>query len=546
MRKELTRTTTVRPSQTKALEPLEHRRLLAFSALIDFQPPGVPTQAGYKADTGATFGDRGNGLTYGWNAANNNGIDRNGKKSPNQAYDTFNQTQKNGNFSWEIALPNGTYDVRPVAGDATSTDAFYHFLAEGQPIISGRPSTSQLWIGGNKPINVTDGRLTITNGPSAVNNKIAFIEVRKAAPTRPSGLAASAVSSSSIQLTWTDNAINEDGFIVERSLNGYTFQPVATVGANVTTFTDSGLAPDTRYTYQVKAFNDVGQSQASNVASATSLSNPALVPAAPSNLAVASATNYVATLTWTDNSNNEDKFLIQVPAYTGAGWTTYKEIPANSTSTTVYLHSATINQFRVVARNSAGGSSNPSNTVSIATKPEAPIYPGAQAVSSTAIDIFWDSLDSGQFHVEKLIDGQWVRLASDLANLTYRDTGLTPGTTYFYRIIAVGTNEAGDSDPTEVVSATTAPAAVTGLSVTNTTSSSVSLQWNDVTGEAGYSIERSLDDINWTTVTFLYPDSTTYTATGLASGQTYFFRVTGFAYGPIMGDRSDPVSATTR
>src|SRR5215208_6248969 len=213
------------------MESLEERRLLAFSALIDFQPPSVHTQSGYKADTGAVFGDRGNGLTYGWNATNNNGVDRNSKKSPNQAYDTFLHMQKNGNFTWEIEVPNGTYDVCPIAGDPADTNAFYHILAEGQTIISGRPSNAQLWVGGNSPINVTDGRLTISNGASAVNNKIVLIEIRKAAPTAPSNLTAVATSSNSIQLNWTDRAINEDNYVVERSLGSNLWQKIATLPA---------------------------------------------------------------------------------------------------------------------------------------------------------------------------------------------------------------------------------------------------------------------------------------------------------------------------
>src|SRR5688572_8728408 len=151
------------------LERLEDRRLLAFTALIDFQPSSVPTQSGYQKDTGAAFGSRGNGLTYGWNATNNNGVDRNSKKSFNQAYDTFIHMQKGGTFTWELAVPNGSYDVRIIAGDPVLTSGdFYHILAEGQNAINGRPSTAQLFIGSNQAITVTDGRLTISNGPNAV------------------------------------------------------------------------------------------------------------------------------------------------------------------------------------------------------------------------------------------------------------------------------------------------------------------------------------------------------------------------------------------
>src|SRR5688572_15785950 len=90
MQAHMSRTVRASTRRTTSLcERLEDRRLLAFTALIDFQPPNVPTQSGYQKDTGAVFGSRGNGLTYGWNATNNNGIDRNSKKSSNQAFDTF-------------------------------------------------------------------------------------------------------------------------------------------------------------------------------------------------------------------------------------------------------------------------------------------------------------------------------------------------------------------------------------------------------------------------------------------------------------------------
>jgi fibronectin type 3 domain-containing protein len=368
-------------------------------------------------------------------------------------------------------------------------------------------------------------------------------KVRKTVPTSPSNLTATALSASSIQLNWKDNATNEDRMIVEQYVaSSNAWQIVATLAANSTSFLNTGLTAGTKYTYQIRAANDVGSSQPSNAASATTPSVPALAPAAPTNLTF-SGSFFIATLNWTDNSNNEEKFVIQTIGYSG-GFETVKEVLANSTSTSVYLHSASTNSFRVIARNSAGGNSDPSNVVDIVTKPEAPIYPNAQSVSTTAIDLSWDSLDSCTFHVEKLIDGAWVRIVSDLANLTYRDTGLTPGTSYSYRIIAAAVNSAGESDPSDVVTAKTAPMAVSGLQVTRTTASSVSLAWNDLASEDYYSIESSTDGVHWTS-TLVYADTTSYTVTGLMSGQTYFLRISGLVYGGAKGEAGETVSAKT-
>ena len=59
-------------------------------------------------------------------------------------------------------------------------------------------------------------------------------------------------------LAWLDNANNETGFTIERSAGG-AFVQVAQVGANVTTYLDSGLAANTAYDYRVAAFNGAGR-----------------------------------------------------------------------------------------------------------------------------------------------------------------------------------------------------------------------------------------------------------------------------------------------
>ncbi|MFM2207641.1 MAG: hypothetical protein RL213_1616 [Bacteroidota bacterium] len=90
--------------------------------------------------------------------------------------------------------------------------------------------------------------------------------------TAPTNLAATAPSSTSIQLAWTDNSSNETGFNIERSPDGMHFSPLASVGANVVTYSDNTLSASTTYYYRVNAFNAGGNSTFSNVASATTQS----------------------------------------------------------------------------------------------------------------------------------------------------------------------------------------------------------------------------------------------------------------------------------
>jgi subtilisin family serine protease len=90
-------------------------------------------------------------------------------------------------------------------------------------------------------------------------------------PADPSGLTANGVSRTQVNLAWTDNSANEDGFKIERCTNaGCTnFAQVATVGANVRTFSNTGLVRRTTYRFRVRAFNASGNSGYSNIADGT-------------------------------------------------------------------------------------------------------------------------------------------------------------------------------------------------------------------------------------------------------------------------------------
>lgn len=150
---------------------------ISFIRRINFQPDGSnPVPDYYRVDTGAPYGLRSNGLTYGWSADNRDGRDRN--VLSDQRYDTFHHLQKNGaNYSWEIALPNGQYTVRVVTGDASYFDSVFKVNVEGMLTVNATPTSSNRFGEGTKTVNVTDGRLTISNASGAVNNKIAFIEI---------------------------------------------------------------------------------------------------------------------------------------------------------------------------------------------------------------------------------------------------------------------------------------------------------------------------------------------------------------------------------
>jgi hypothetical protein len=79
-------------------------------------------------------------------------------------------------------------------------------------------------------------------------------------PSAPTGLTATPVSATRVDLRWTDTSSNESGFRVERCTGAKcsAFTQVATVAAGGTSWSDTGTSAATSYRYRVQAFNATG------------------------------------------------------------------------------------------------------------------------------------------------------------------------------------------------------------------------------------------------------------------------------------------------
>src|SRR5438132_888633 len=184
-------------------------------------------------------------------------------------------------------------------------------------------------------------------------------------PPAPSSLTASPMSSSQINLAWKDNSNNETGFKIQRSTDGITFTRIAAVGANTKSYVDTGLNPQTKYWYRVRAYNQRGNSGFSNTAIATTPPRP---PSAPTALTATAISQTRINLAWRDNSRNETGFYI-LRSIDGTSFSRIAAVGANVTSyTNMALAAAKKYYYRVRAYNS-GGSSLPSNTASATTLP---------------------------------------------------------------------------------------------------------------------------------------------------------------------------------
>src|SRR6185437_7989509 len=84
----------------------------------------------------------------------------------------------------------------------------------------------------------------------------------------PTGLSAASANGTDVNLSWTDNSSNEDGFLIERGTDGINFSQIDTVGSNVTTYTDPGLTSGTYY-YRVRGNKGSNTSSYTNTANIT-------------------------------------------------------------------------------------------------------------------------------------------------------------------------------------------------------------------------------------------------------------------------------------
>ena len=429
----------------------------------------------------------------------------------------------------------------------------------------------------------------------------------------PGGLNASALGSGSIGLAWSDNSADETGFRLERSLDGSNWSLRANLGANVTGYTDTGLASNTTYLYRVRAFNATETSGWSNVASATT--DP-LPPAAPSNLGATAMSESRIDLAWQDNANNESGYRVD-RSTNQVNWTTIANLGANATTySNTGLSAATTYYYRVSANNSAGSSAYASAQ---ATTDEPPPYvdyvsqsgqSNAGTVSGThtathsdngqaqqitevqsggrkqdrhsLLEYVWTfnigsgasvsltanawsggSSDGDMFAFAWSTNGstwntaftvsstsssnvQMATLPASTSGTVYvrvRDTNRARGAQALDRVyvdhlyIRVNNGGASGGNP---------PAAPSSLNASAASASSIALSWSDNSSdETGFNVERSSNGgASWQQVASPAAGQTSWSDSGLQPNSTYLYRVRAFNASGASG-WSNTASATT-
>jgi fibronectin type 3 domain-containing protein len=348
-------------------------------------------------------------------------------------------------------------------------------------------------------------------------------------PGVPTNLAGTAASVSQINLTWTASTGSPTGYYVYR--NG------AKVGSPSTnSYSDTGLAAATQYSYYVAAYNSYGTSGDSSTVYVTTQT-----PAAPTNLQGTPVSSSQINLTWNASSGATGYQVFRNGTQVGTPSTnSYSDTGLAASTQYSYYVTATAN----------GAASGDSSTIYVTTlaagsAPPVPTNLVATAASSSQINLTWNS-SSGATGYQVFRLG--VQVGTPSTN-SYSDTGLSNSTEYSYWVTA--TSSGGTSAPSAMAYMTTnnsgsAPPAPTNLAGTAASSTSVVLTWTPQTDAAGvtsYNVYRNSTEVG--TVSMSGYSLTTYTDTGLSANTQYSYYVVAEDANSVLSPNSSTIQVTT-
>ena len=242
-------------------------------------------------------------------------------------------------------------------------------------------------------------RATGSAGPSGYTNT-ATVTTH---PPTVTGLVATTVSNTKVQLTWVDQANSETGVEIERGLDspGQGFGLIATQPADSVGYLDTTASPETLYSYRVRVVGAGGKSVYCPEASATT------GPADPLAVTLLAPTDRLVTVTWYDASSLETGFEVQrAPGTPGTAFTT---IGTSSANTPTYnddtAQPETYYTYRVRTVG-AQASSDWSAQAFITTPPFAPSNAVVEALSPTRIRLTWTDNTTREISQEVMRKGE--------------------------------------------------------------------------------------------------------------------------------------------
>ena len=445
-------------------------------------------------------------------------------------------------------------------------------------------TTNPLWIGGNTPYGeyfagqidearVYNRALTPAEIQTDMNNPVTPAGPDTTPPTAPTGLTATAPSSTQVNLNWTASSDNVGVFEyrVERCA-GAGCTNFAQIGTPTgTSFNDTGRSPSTTYRYQVRAADAAANlGPYSTIATATTPAAPDTTPpTAPTGLTATAPSSTQVNLNWTASSDNVGVFEYRVERCAGAGCTNFAQIgtPTGTSFNDTGRSPSTTYRYQVRAADAAANL-GPYSTIATATTPAAPDTTPptaptgltATAPSSTQVNLNWtassDNVGVFEYRVERCAGAGCTNFAQigTPTGTSFNDTGRSPSTTYRYQVRAA--DAAANLGPYSTIATATTPAAPdttpptapTGLTATAPSSTQVNLNWtasSDNVGVFEYRVERCAGAGCTNFAQIGTPTGTSFNDTGRSPSTTYRYQVWAADAAANLSGYSNVAEATT-
>jgi fibronectin type 3 domain-containing protein len=388
-------------------------------------------------------------------------------------------------YQWQVSHPAGATFVN---------------VTDGDPMLG--PNMATLAITSVSAGDAGWYRCLVSNAGGTVNSGRATLTVL-ASP--PASLTASTVSSTAVNLSWTNTDPDAQYVVIERApCSTSAFCTAVQIAPSLTTFQDGstlpgqGLSPSTTYTYRAYSMY-AADSLTSPHAYSSQTSATTMAATLPVTQLVASpATPTQINLTWVNHDPTATNINIERQVLTTSTSTPFNQIaslPAQPAPTLYQdnnngagLPPQTAFNYRAYVVSPRGVSAYSNTSMSTTLSPPAPPQSvQATMISSDEIDLSWTNSDPtvNAYLIERqLADGSFSALATvtGVATHFYADKGLTPATQYTYRMRAQ--SPAGTSDYSTTAAAITgnAPPAPTNFRATGVSPIEVDLTWTNPAG----------------------------------------------------------------
>ena len=331
-------------------------------------------------------------------------------------------------------------------------------------------------------------RVTASNSGGSVSDEDSATTHRRPTPTpevrRPTGLAATAVSWSEVEVSWTAVS-GADSYDIQRMESGGSWGDTVDAGAG-TSFSYTGLTMNTEYSIRVRTVDGSRTSGWTASVSATTDVQP------PENLEANEESASSARVTW-DAVSGADRYDLRYRE-DGGSWGS----PVNVGSATEYLvgslTAATLHDFQLRA---VAGSRTSDWTASVSATtsvpdPDPPANFRSTGATATTVALGWDAVSGADhYRIRRAANGEsgWESFTVETTSAV--DDGLDPTTTYRYQIQTVPAEGRPSEWSAPALSVTTAALGIpANLTVTGQTATTVSLAWDAVAEAEGHELRR--------------------------------------------------------